>query len=395
MLSFKIFKDFARPLAGLGLLGIVAMSVSACTEAKTEPVAAIRPVKVVEIAKADATRELDYSGAVKARTEMNLGFRVAGKITERLVDIGDRVNPGEVLARIDSTDYALAVKTAEANLAAAQKQVETSGLTQKRAQQLFDKKFSSQADLDGATLGYQQAVATRDAAASALQQAQNQVGYTELKTDRSGIVTAIGADSGQVVGVGTPVVTVAVDGEKEIQIAVPETDISHLKPGQAVKVGFWTDDQLRLTGKVREVAGSADPQSRTFSVRVSLPDDPRVLLGMTATVEATVGTKRPLASVPLEAMAQKDGKPIVWVADRDTSTVHARSVTVADFAPDGVRVAKGLQPGDLVVAAGTQFMSEDLKVKLPDDRLAETTQPQTEQPGTRDSASVETTSAVR
>src|SRR6185312_534276 len=124
----------------------------------------------------------------------------------------------------------------------------------------------SQADLDGATLGYQQAVATRDAAASALQQAQNQVGYTELKTDRSGIVTAIGADSGQVVGVGTPVVTVAVDGEKEIQIA-----------------------------------GSADPQSRTFSVRVSLPDDPRVLLGMTATVEATVGTKRPLASVPLEA----------------------------------------------------------------------------------------------
>ena len=152
---------------------------------------------------------------------------------------------------------------------------------------------------------------------------------------------------------------------------------------------------MRLAGKVREVAGSADPQSRTFSVRVSLPDDPRVLLGMTATVEATVGTKRPLASVPLEAMAEKDGKPIVWVADRDTSTVHSRSVTVADFAPDGVRVAKGLQPGDLVVAAGTQFMSENLKVKLPDDRLAETTQPQTEQPGTRDSASVETTSAVR
>src|SRR5690606_15454335 len=169
-------------------------------------------------------------------------------------------------------------------------------------------------------------------AASALRQAANQVGYTELKADSKGIVTAVSADTGQVVGVGTPVVAVAVDGEKEIQIAVPETDISHFKPGQTVKVGFWTDDQLRLSGKVREVAGSADAQSRTFSVRVSLADDPRVLLGMTATVEATVAAKRPLASVPLEAMAQKDGEPMVWVADRDSSTVHARAITVVDFA---------------------------------------------------------------
>jgi RND family efflux transporter MFP subunit len=245
---------------------------------------------------------------------------------------------------------------------------------------LFAKKFSSQAELDAAALGHQQALATRDAAASALQQAKNQVGYTELKAGQSGIVTAIAADNGQVVGIGTPVVAVAVDGEKEIQIAVPETDISHFKPGQAVTVGFWTDDQLRLSGKVREVAGSADPQSRTFSVRVSLADDPRVLLGMTATVEATVEAKSPQPSIPLEALAKKDGKSIVWVVDHDTATVHARAVTVADFAPDGVRVAQGLQPGDLVVAAGTQFMTENLKVALPQEGRT---------------ASVETTSATR
>jgi RND family efflux transporter MFP subunit len=375
MPSFKTFKGVARPFATLGLLAILAASVSACSEAKTEPAATIRPVKVVEIAKADANREFDYSGEVKARTEMNLGFRVAGKIVERLVDIGERVNPGDVLARIDATDYALAVKTAEANLAAAEKQAETARLAQSRAQELFGKKFASQAQLDEAQLSSQQALAARDAAASSLQQAKNQVGYTELKADREGIITAIGADTGQVVGVGTPVVTVAVDGEKEIQIAVPETDISHFSPGQAVKVSFWTDDQLRLPGKVREVAGSADPQSRTFSVRVSLADDPRVLLGMTATVAATVAAKRPMASIPLEALAQKDGKAVVWVADRDTSTVQARAVPVADFAPDGVRVAQGLQPGDLVVAAGTQFMSENLKVRLPDEVQSQETQP--------------------
>lgn len=375
MFSFKESRSIARSLAALGLLGLTALSVSACSEAKTEPVATVRPVKVVEIAKADAARELQYSGSVKARTEMNQGFRVAGKIVERLVDVGDRVNPGDVLARLDATDYALGVTAAEANLMAAEKQVETARLTQGRAQELFGKKFASQAQVDEAQLGYQQAIAARDAAASSLQQAKNQVAYTELKADRKGIVTAISADTGQVVGAGTPVASVAVDGEKEIQIAVPETDISHFKQGQAVKVGFWTDDQLQLAGKVREVAGSADPQSRTFSVRISLADDPNVLLGMTATVKAAVATAQPLASVPLQALAEKGGKPIVWVADRDTSTVHARAITVADFTPDGVRVADGLQPGDLVVSAGTQFMTESLKVKLPDAAVSQTEQP--------------------
>lgn len=385
MFSFKDIRSTARFLTSLSMLGLLAVSLTACSEAKTEPVATVRPVKVVEIAKADTTRQLRYSGAVKARTEMNLGFRVAGKIVERLVDIGDRVNPGDILARIDATDYALAVRTAEANLAAAEKQVETVRLTQKRAEELFGKKFASQAQIDEAQLGTQQALAARDAAASSLQQAKNQVGYTDLKADRKGIVTMIGADTGQVVGVGMPVVAVAVDGEKEIQIAVPETDISHFRPGQPVEVGFWTDDQLRLAGKVREVAGSADPQSRTFSVRVSVADDPRVLLGMTATVEASVATRRPLASIPLEAMTEKDGKPIVWVADRDTSTVHARAVVVADFSDDGIRVAQGLQPGDLVVAAGTQFMSENLKVKLPGIAVSQAEKP----------VSAQTTSALR
>lgn len=371
MLSFKTFNASLRPFARLMLLAGLGVGVAACTEAKTETVAeVVRPVKVVEIANADATRKLDYSGTVKARTEMNLGFRVAGKIIERHVDIGDRVKPGDLLARIDPTDYELAVTTADANLAAAERQVETASFAMKRAEQLFAKKFSPQADLDTATLAYQQAVATRDAARSSRRQAANQVGYAELRTDQGGMVTSIGADRGQVVAIGTPVVTVAVDGEKEIQIAVPESDISHFRPGQPVAVGFWTDDRLRLDGKVRELSGSADPLSRTFSVRVSLPDDPRVLLGMTATVAATVAIDRPLISVPIEALAEKAGKKIVWVVDRDQATVHAREVEVTDFGPDGVRVASGLQPRDLVVAAGTQFMAENLKVKLPEGDLS-------------------------
>ncbi|MEY9535258.1 efflux RND transporter periplasmic adaptor subunit [Sinorhizobium fredii] len=357
---------FNRPFIAHALAVIALTAVlSGCSEEKAETKEIIRPVKVVEVAGTGEARRLDYAGSVRARTEMNLGFRVAGKITERLVNVGDRVKPGDRLARIDPTDYQLAVESAEATLFAAEKQVQTTSLTKERAAQLFTKSFSSKAELDQATLLYDQAISTRDAAASSLSQAKNQVAYADLKSDQSGIVTAINADVGQVVGTGTPVVTVAVDGEKEIEVAVPELDIAEFKPGKAVSARFWSNDMLTLDGQVREVSGSAERQSRTFAVRISLPNDPRVLLGMTATVEAAATSSESLVSVPLSALAQKDGKEIVWVVDRSASTVHARPVRLADYAGDQVRIAEGLRSGDLVVAAGTQFMAEDLKVKLP------------------------------
>lgn len=363
---FSPKNDYTPIVAGFAVIALIAMVASGCTEKKEEATQVIRPVKVVEIAKADTTRALDYSGSVRARTDMNLGFRINGKIVDRRVDIGERVKPGDVLARIDSTDYQLAVKRAEATLDSAQKQVQTADLTLKRAQQLFEKNVAPKSQLEQAQLSYDQATSTRDSASSALDEAKNQVAYSDLKSDLSGIVTAVNADVGQVVGSGTPVLTVAVDGEKEVQIAVPEMDIAHFTSGKAVKARFWSDDALVLDGKVREVSGSADTQSRTFSVRVSLPNDPRVLLGMTANVEASAENTQPFVSIPLSALAEKDGQKIVWLVDRQAGTVHSQPVRVADFSNDGVRVADGLKAGETVVAAGTQFMTENLKVKLPD-----------------------------
>jgi len=364
MLSFRTVN--IPSLAGLALAAGLALGSAGCNEKQAENSEVVRPVKVVEIAGAETQRRLDYSGSVKARTDMNLGFRVGGKIVERRVDIGEPVKPGDVLARIDATDYELAVRRAEATLASAEKQVQTTGLARTRAEQLFGNNVAPKSQVEQAELGYEQAVSLRDTARSALDEAKNQVAYTDLTSDLSGIVTAVNADVGQVVGSGTPVVTVAVDGGKEVQIAVPEMDIAGFKPGQIVKSRFWSDAALVLDGKVREVAGSADPQSRTFAVRVSLPDDPRVLLGMTATIEAEAKNAHPFVSVPLSALAEKDGAQIVWVVDRKAETVHARKVKAAEFSDDGVRVSEGLTAGDLVVAAGTQFMSENMKVKLPD-----------------------------
>ncbi|WFU08351.1 efflux RND transporter periplasmic adaptor subunit [Rhizobium sp. CB3090] len=359
-----------RSVAGAAFFATIALTLSGCNEKKEETAEVIRPVKVVEIAQADTTRKLDYSGSVRARTDMNLGFRVNGKIVERKVDIGEKVKPGDVLARIDSTDYVLAVRRSQADLDAAEKQVQTTELARNRAQQLFDKNVAPKSQLEQAELSYDQAVSTRDSAVSALAEAKNQVAYTDLTSDMNGIVTTINADVGQVVGSGTPVITVAVDGEKEVQIAVPEMDIAQFKVGKDVKARFWSDDALVLPGKVREVSGSADAQSRTFAVRVSLPNDPRVLLGMTATIEAEADNTQPYVAIPLSALAEKDGRQIVWLVDRSAGTVHAHSVKVADFADDGVRVADGLKAGDVVVAAGTQFMAEDMKVKVPTSQQA-------------------------
>lgn len=348
------------PLAALSMLLL-----AGCSEEKAETAPMPRPVKVVEIAATDTGRELGYSGSLVARTEMNLGFRVGGKIVERLVDIGDRVTEGDVLARLDSADYQLALKSAEASLESASRQVDTAALALKRAEQLFASNVVARSQLEQATLASQQAVAARDAALSALEQAKNQVDYTSLKAAGNGIVTTLSADIGQVVGAGTPVLAVAIDGEKEVQIAVPETDIGNFSIGKPVKVGFWVNDMPDLDGTVREVAGSADPRSRTFPVRVSVPNDPRILLGMTANISTVSADGAALVSIPLAALARKDGDPIVWTVDPAAQTVHARSVRVAGFTDDGVSVAEGLAPGDIVIAAGTQFMAENMQVRLP------------------------------
>ncbi len=352
--------------SSLAVTALAVVLASCSDEKKAEAPEVVRPVKVAEIGQPDAGRKLIYSGSVKARTEMNLGFRVSGKITDRLVDVGDRVQAGEVLARIDDTDYQLSLDSAKANLASAQKQAEITEIALTRAQTLRDKNVSSQADLDQATLSRDQAIASRQSAEASLDQAKNQVAYTELKADKPGIVTAVSADVGQVVASGSAVLTVALDGSKEVQIAVPEIDVAQFKPGKAVTARFWSSDNVVLDGKVREVAGSADAQSRTFAVRVSLPDDPRVLLGMTATVVASLDNSTPAYSIPLAALAKKGDQPIVWVVDKAKGTVSSRPVTVADFSDDGVRISKGLSTGDIVVSAGTQFMKDDLKVKLPE-----------------------------
>ena len=343
-----------------------ALALSACQQQTVRAPEPVRPVRVVKVEANAATRQIVLSGSVKARVEAGLGFRVPGKIVERLVNVGDHVEPGAVLARLDTNDLDLALKNAEASVgsATARRDVAEKALARNKA--LFAKAFIAQSVLDQQQLEFDQAGAALAAAVSMRDQARNQTAYSELKADAAGIVTEIRAEVGQVVAAGAPVMLVARDGTKEVAIAVPENEIRHFTVGDKLAARFWADDAIALTGVVREVSGSADQASRTFAVRVSLPEDARVRLGMTATLSADVPVDGSAIVMPLAALSERDGKPIVWVVDPANQTVAPRNVETESFAPGGVRIAQGLAAGELVVTAGTQFMTPDKKVRIAD-----------------------------
>lgn len=355
-----------RTLFSATALGGLALLLAACSEEPVKVVEEIRPVKILTVEPSEQVTELVYSGSVKARTEMNMGFRLNGKINERLVDVGDRVHKGALLMRLDSVDLQLAVDRAKANLVAANQQFETANAAFKRADQLFNQKTIAMAVLEQRKLSLDQATSARASAISALNEYENQLSYADLKADRDGVVTAVNADAGQVIGAGNVAVVIAADAEKEVQIAVPETDVTAFSVGQPVRAEFWADNAINLEGRVREIAASADPLSRTYAIRISLESDPRVLLGMTATIKAERKNSTPGVTVPLSALSKQQGQTIVWLVDAASETVSARPVTTSAFVKDGVQIEKGLGKGDLVVAAGTQFMTDKRKVRLPD-----------------------------
>ena len=358
------------PALVVALAAVLTLAGCKKEEAADKAAEAVRPVKTLLVTAGDETRTIRYSGSVRARVETALGFRVPGKIVERRVDIGARVEPGRVLARLDPTDLELALKSAEANVAAARSRLKVAEDGRTRARTLNTKGFVADANLDRAQLEADQAVAALDAAISTRDQAANQMAYADLLADAEGIVTDIRADVGQVVAAGTPVAVLARDGEKEVAIAAPEQDVVHFAKDQTVDVRFWADADLRLPGRVREIAGSADPASRTYAIRITLPADPRVRLGMTATVEAHVPVAAGSVVVPLSALAEAAGRPRVWVVDTATATVEPRGVTLGRVTPEGVRIVDGLKPGERVVTAGVQFLTPGKKVALPAETAA-------------------------
>ncbi len=307
-------------------------------------------VHVVNLGNADESA--NYSGEVRPRIESALSFRVGGKIAARLVQVGDSVKAGQVLARLDPADVELNAAAARAQLAAAESERSLAKADLERYRELRGKNFISQSALDAREATAKSAQGRWEAAQAQAGLARNQSGYAALLADASGVVATIQAEVGQVVAAGQPVLSVARPGEKEVAIAVPENRVGDLRQASDIRVSLWADSKHEFHGRIREISPTADPVTRTYAVRVTINDaDDNVRLGMTANVLLRRPGTTASALLPATAIFQSGNAPAVWVIKAD-QRVELRPVTVGAFREDGVLVLSGLGQGEQVVAAG-------------------------------------------
>lgn len=332
--------------------------------ARPQPAAQDIPyVRTAVIEAGNASSFYSYSGEVRGRFESQLAFQVTGKIIKRNIDLGSPVKPGDVLMVIDPKDLNQTAVSSSAQVYSSQSQLRLAEINLERYRQLYEQGAVSRAQYDQYITAYDAAVATASQASAQYVQATNQVDYSQLYSDAAGVVSAISAEAGQVVSAGQIVVTVVRDGEREIEINVPENRLNELRQAKQIKITFWALPGVSLDGSIREVAPMADKVSRTYKVRISmLNPTPEVKLGMTASVEvvAATGQHSTVFSIPLTAIYQTGQSPAVWVIVEGTATL--RPVKIGNPGNGNVQVLDGLRTGDVIVTAGIHKLREGQKV---------------------------------
>lgn len=340
-----------------------ALLVAGCSEkpAKTED---IRPVRAMVLAAAGANHRVELAGEIQPRYESRLGFRVGGKVIARRVDVGATVKRGQVLMQLDATDFQLAQAQAKAAVSAADSSLALAQAEVNRYRELRQKNFVSQALLDAKEAAYRSAQAQHEQAAVGLRVQTNQSGYASLIADADGVVTAIHAEVGQVVAAGMPVVSLARTGETEVRVSIPEDQVGTLKRVSNLTVRTWANPELALDGRLRELSPIADPATRTFTAKISLPKTSGdIRLGMTATVTfASEGP--PGIRLPLTALFNHQEKTAVWLVESDK--VKLSIVEVAGAVDNEVMILSGVNPGQTVVTAGVNQLREGQKVRILD-----------------------------
>jgi multidrug efflux system membrane fusion protein len=354
--------------SGPSLWLVCAMSsvllLSACSPKKDAP-EPVRSVKLTTVGASDLNVQGQYAAEVKARVESRLGFRVAGKMIQRQAEPGQRVQAGQVLAEIDVQDYALAAQAAQAQVIGARSQRDLAAADYKRYEALLAQNFISAAELERRSATLKAAQATLDQALALAQSQNNQASYAKLLATTSGVITSAEAEIGQVVSAGQPVVRLAHDGPRDAVFAVPEHVVSRIKIGQKMTATLGNGQQT-LQGQVREVGASADPLTRTFTVKLGLEKAEALPLGVTLNVNAPqlAGSQPNVIKVPTSALRQDGQKTAVWVFDAASSTVISQVVEVATADGNDVVIASGLNPGQQIVSAGVHVLSPGQKVTI-------------------------------
>ncbi|MBR4382337.1 MAG: efflux RND transporter periplasmic adaptor subunit [Selenomonadaceae bacterium] len=319
-------------------------------------------VKVRQVKLSDTADEENYSGVVKGRYETNLSFQVGGKIISRNVQTGDIVHAGEILMTLDPKDIVEQSHSAAAQVSSAQAQLQLAKANLDRYTELFKSEAIAAAVLDQYKTQFDAAQAAYDAAVAQARQSQNALEYTHLTANADGIISNVNAEIGQVVAAGQTVLTLVQTNEFDVVVDIPENKISSVQIGQRVTIKFWATGDA-VVGNVREISPMADSASRTFTVKISLPDVPNIRLGMTASVSPVSENISSAIILPLSAIYQTGDVAKVWLVDGDK--VSLRQVEVSAFDENSVRV-RGLKSGDKVVVAGVHKLRDGQQVRTVD-----------------------------
>lgn len=324
----------------------------------------VRPAIAAQPVPLESLAIETYSGDVRARYQTMLGFRIGGKIETRPVNNGERVRKGDVLATLAPEDAMLALNSSQAAVASAAADLALADAELERHRQLLEKNYVSKTLFDARVNQQKAAKARHEQAQAQMQVSRNQSRYTRLLANADGVITSVNAEIGQVVGPGTPVVSLAQAGELEVEIDVPESRYAEFKPGRQLILELWSEGGKRYAGQIREVASEADAATRTYAVRVGFDQpDESVQLGMTARVFFTDANTPAAVLIPLAALHEKDGKPAAWVIDPQTRKVSLREVRIGKYREDGVSVISGLLPSDWIVTAGVHKLVSGQQVQ--------------------------------
>ncbi len=328
-----------------------------------------RPVKVFRIGEDVPRKTTSFAGEVRPRWETTLSFRVAGKITDRPVEVGDLIRKGELLAKLDASDYQLGTQALKAQLKSAQAERDFARDDLARYRELLNQQVISPPEFDRHKTTYTTAQERVAALQAQLYQTANQLNYTNLLSDRDGVVTALAVEAGQVVSAGQPVVKLARLDGKEIQFDVPEQRVGEMKLHQPVEVSLWASGDRRFQARLREIAATADPVSRTYRIKATLLEGlDNARLGMTATIRLPANTSATI-TVPLSAIftpQHEPKQPRVWVVDETAVKVKSVPVQIGTTLDEERIGVTGLTVGQLIVSAGVQRLAEGQAVRLLD-----------------------------
>lgn len=353
---------FIRALA-VGLALAPTLLLGGCNETAAEKELPVRPVLVATVQYQPEAPQRSFVGAVRPRIETDMGFRVAGKVAERLVEVGDRVEAGQPLATLDEVDLRLQAEQAEAELNAATGVLAQAAATEGRVRELRAKGWATEAQMDQARASADEARARKNRAERAVDLTRNSLSYATLAADSPGVVTATLINSGQVVAAGQAAIRVARSAEKEVVVAIPESLLARARDGVA-SVTLWSDAERRYAARLREIAPAADPATRTYLAKFSLPgDDERIELGMTATLTLTDANTARVARLPLAALFDQGKGPSLFVVE-DGGRLALSPVTVKGYDANDVLIGGGVADGAKVVALGVQKLDPGQKVRV-------------------------------